>query len=97
MSLIQTPGGWHHQGLFMGMHLLWWLFWILTAAVVLWAFWRVVRDRRSRQREEDRREEAEEVLRRRFGEGEIDEDEFLHRMHLLRESRAGEAGGASGE
>jgi putative membrane protein len=96
MWMIQMPSGWHHGGLFMGLHWLWWIFWILVVLVIGWAFWRLVRDERTRDREETRREDAEEVLRRRFSAGEIDEDEFLHRMHLLRESRP-PAGGRSSE
>jgi len=79
---------WHHQGLYMGMHWLWWIFWIAVIFVVLWAFLRLGTDERSRRTEQDRREAAEDVLRRRFSEGELDEDEFLHRMRLIRESRA---------
>ena len=87
MGLMQAPTSWHHQGLYMGMHWLWWLFWILAILVIVWAFWRLGRDERSRERDETRREAAEEALRRRFGEGEIDEDQFLERMRILRESR----------
>lgn len=79
---------WHHQGLYIGMHWLWWIFWIAVIFVVLWAFLRLGTDERSRRTEQDRREAAEDVLRRRFSEGELDEDEFLHRMRLIRESRA---------
>ena len=95
MWLIQMPSGWHHGGLFMGsMHWLWWIFWALVLAVIGWALWRLVREARSRDVEEKRRETAEESLRRRYGEGEIEEDEFLHRMRVLRESRSPEGGDA---
>lgn len=88
MWLIQqVPWNWHHEGLYMGMHWLWWLFWILVALVLVWMFWRLLRDGGTRGREEPRRETAEEVLRRRFSEGEIDEEEFRRRIRLLRESR----------
>lgn len=92
MWMTEVPSSWHHGGLYLGAHWMWWLFWIFVTVVVAWAFLRLVRDERSRDRWEVRREGAEEILRRRFGEGEIDEDEFLHRMHLLRESRTGTAG-----
>jgi len=87
MWMIQVSASWHRQGLFMGMHWLWWLFWILTIAIVLWALHRVLGDGRVQAREERRRDAAEEILRRRFSEGTIGEEEFLRRMHLLRESR----------
>lgn len=87
MWLIQQmPTGWHHDGLFMGLHWLWWLFWILVVLGVAWAFWRLVRDGETRQREDSNRETAEDILRRRFSEGEIDEDEFRRRLRTLRES-----------
>jgi uncharacterized membrane protein len=91
MGSIQAATSWHHQGLYMGMHWLWWIFWIAVALIVLWVFLRLGTDERSRRTEQGRREAAEDVLRRRFSEGEIDEDEFLHRMRLIRESR-GRAG-----
>lgn len=87
MWYLQMPDAWHHEGLYMGMHWLWWLFWLFTIAVVVWAFVRLFRDERTRDHEETRREEAEETLRRRYSEGEIEEDEFLHRMRVLRETR----------
>lgn len=88
MWMLQMPTGGHHEGLYMGLHWGWWLFWILVVLVLGWAFWRLARDERRRDRDEKHREDAEEVLRRRFSEGDIDEDEFLHRMRRLRESRA---------
>lgn len=87
MELIQAPFGWH-QGLHMGMHWLWWLFWILVAAAVVWAAWRVVRGGTGGDRGPTRREAPEEVLRRRFSQGEITEDEFRRRLRVLRESRS---------
>lgn len=93
-TLAQMPGSWHHEGLFVGMHWLWWLFWILVMVVVVWAFVRLARDERSRRDRASEREAAEEALRRRFAEGEIGEDEFLHRMRLLRESRPDDRGEA---
>ena len=89
----QTPTTWHHEGLFMHMHWVWWVVWILLILVVVWGLLRLVGDERARHDASSRREVAEEVLRRRFGAGEIDEEEFLHRMRLLRESRSADAGG----
>ncbi|MDP2479165.1 MAG: hypothetical protein Q8W51_01205 [Candidatus Palauibacterales bacterium] len=87
MWMIQMSASWHREGLFMGMHGLWWLFWILTIVIVLWAFSRLLGDGRDQAREERQRTTVEEILRRRFGEGTIGEEEFLRRMHLLHESR----------
>ena len=87
LMMQQMPSGWHHQGLYMGMHWLWWLFWVLVVLLVVGAFWRFVRDERTRYREDGRRDAAEEVLRRRSSEGELDEDEFRRQMRLLRQSR----------
>jgi uncharacterized membrane protein len=91
-TMQQMPSSWHHQGLYMGMHWLWWLFWLLVVLLVAWAFWRLVRDERERDRETSRREAAEEILRRRFSEGEIEEEELLHGIRLLRESRSSHRG-----
>lgn len=95
MWTMQMSPEWHHQGLFMGLHWLWWLFWILVAFVVGWAFWQILRDERGLDREERRREEAEEALRRRSGAGEIDADEFLQGSRLLRESRSSQDGSSA--
>lgn len=85
--LQDMPRGWHHEGLYMGMHWGWWIFWILVLAVLAWAFVRLLSDERARRRETERTESAEEILRRRFGRGELDEEEFAERMRALRESR----------
>lgn len=92
MWLIQTVPGWHHQGLYMGMHWLWWVFWVAVVVLIVWVFLRLDRGERSRRTEQTRREAAEDVLRRRFSEGEIEEDDFLHRMRLIRESRTSAEG-----
>ena len=83
------PRSWHDGGLFIGMHWLWWLFWIGTIALLLWAVWRSVSEDRSVHRRSRDRESAEEALRERFAEGEIDEEELRHRMEILRQSRGG--------
>jgi putative membrane protein len=95
--IAQMPTGWHHDGVFMGLHWFWWLFWILVVLGVVWAFWRLVRSERRRDGEKPRSETAEEILRRRFSEGEIDEDEFRRRLRALQESTGSGGGPASGE
>lgn len=81
--------GWHHEGLYMGLHWGWWIFWILVLVVLIWGFVRYFSDERERRRGSDRKESSEEILRQRFGRGEIDEDEFARRMKALRETRDG--------
>lgn len=84
---MMLQGSWHHEGLFMGMHWAWWIFWIAAAATIVWAFWRLGADRAEAHREAERSLAAEEVLRERFARGEIDEDELLDRMETLKGSR----------
>lgn len=86
---LQMPRSWHDGGLFIGMHWLWWLFWVVTIALLLWAVWRSVSEDRSVHRRSRDRESAEEALRERFAEGEIDEEELRHRLEVLRRSRGG--------
>lgn len=86
-SIQETARGWHYEGLFTGMHWAWWIFWILVIAVLIWAFLRYVADERARRREIERRESAEEILRKRFGRGELTEDEFVEKLRTLRASR----------
>lgn len=92
MWLIQARDAtsWHHEGLFMHMHWLWWVIWIVLILFVVWGFVRLVGEQRDQRDASSRREAAEDVLRRRFSEGELDEDQFLHRMRLIRESRSDE-------
>ncbi len=80
---------WHRQGLYMGMHWGWWLFWIVALGCFLWAFWRLREDRRETHRDATRRLDAEEELRTRYARGEIREEEFLQRMQVLQGSRPG--------
>lgn len=90
MWLVQarTPTPWHHDGLFMHMHWIWWIVWIALILLVAWGLVRLVGEERARRDAGAWREAAEDVLRRRFGAGEIDEGEFLHRLRLIRESKA---------
>ena len=82
-----TQGSWHHDGLFMGMHFGWWLFWIVMLALLAWAFWRLAAERREVSRHREEWEDAEEILRQRFARGEIDEEEFSRRLKVLDENR----------
>lgn len=88
-TVAQMQRSWHEGGLFMGMHWLWWAFWIVLALVIILAFWRVGADRRDTRRAIREEERAEEALRRRFADGEIDEDEFARRLKVLRENMLG--------
>lgn len=86
----QMPNmSWHEGGLFMGMHWLWWGFWILLVAVLLVAFWRLMADRSTVRRRVVEEERAEEVLRERFARGEITQDEYAQKMKVLRETFLG--------
>ena len=78
---MNTP--WHADGMFVGMHWIWWIIWICTIGVLLWALWRALADRADTHNRVARQEAAEEELRRRFAVGEIDEDEFVQRMRIL--------------
>jgi putative membrane protein len=84
MWLAQTDS-WHGGGMFIGMHWLWWLFWIGTLAVILWAVARASADRSESHRSTLERQAAEDTLRQRFAAGEIDEEEYRRRMQVLRE------------
>lgn len=86
----QMPGtSWHEGGLFMGMHWLWWAFWVVLLALLLTAFWRLLADRSETRRSLGEEERAEEALRRRFAKGEIDEEEYARRLKVLRETLLG--------
>ncbi len=83
-------GGWHHGGFFLGMHALWWGFWILVLVAVGWGFWRAGGRRRSAWEDAEDVEAAEEILRRRFAAGEIDEEELRRRLRVLEDSWFGD-------
>ena len=62
----------HHYG---GMHMFWWIFWLVLLVVLVGAwFWRARAPRDS----------ALEILRRRYAAGEITEDEYRARLAGLR-------------
>ena len=67
------------EGFYMGgMHGLWWLFWIVLIAAVVYASWG-----RASGRRRGSRETPHEVLRRRLASGEIDAQEYEQRKALL--------------
>lgn len=88
-GIIAQMQSWHDGGLFMGMHWLWWSVWILTIVALLWAFVRLFSERSETRRHAEAEETAVEVLRRRFADGEIDEEEYARRMKVLRETHLG--------
>lgn len=84
---VQMSPSWHDGGLFMGMHWGWWTFWVLTLALLGWGLVRVASDRTPPRPRERRAEDAEEELRARYARGELDEDEYLRKLEVLRETR----------
>ena len=86
----QMPGtSWHNGGLFMGMHGLWWGFWLALFSVLGFGFWRLAADRAQTRRSVTEEERAEDALRHRFATGEIAEEEYVLRLKVLRESMLG--------
>lgn len=59
------------------MHWLWWAFWLIAIAAVVWAV------SRGSQVESHRNETPLEVLRRRYAEGEISTEEYEERKRRL--------------
>lgn len=95
--LVQMQEVWHRQGLFMGMHWAWWVFWIAAGLVVLWAFWRVFADRREARREVARVRQAEAELRAKHARGEIDQDQLVEGLTSLFAPSSASAGTARRE
>lgn len=89
ISTAQMPMSWHDRGMFMGMHWIWWSFWLLTIAFLSWALWRAVADRSQTRRQTERQEAAEEALRKKYAVGEISEEEYARRMRILRDTATG--------
>lgn len=85
---IQQSTPWHRQGLYMGMHWAWWLFWISAAAILLWTFWRLAADRREAHERVREMIAAEETLRERFARGDITEGELVDGLRALRATRS---------
>lgn len=70
----------HGGGFFMGgMHALWWIFWIVLIGALAYG----LSGRRRPDRRREPRETPEEVLRRRFANGEIDAQEYEQRQAVL--------------
>lgn len=63
----------------MGFMWLWWIIGIVLIVVIVWAVAKPVTGRDS-----DSAPSAEEILKRRYAKGEIDKDEYLHRLEDLR-------------
>lgn len=80
---LQMPW-WGDGGHMMGMYWVWWLFWLPVLVGLIWALTRMYRERGDGRGSGDA--SAEERLRRRFAEGEIDEEEFRRRLDVLREA-----------
>lgn len=87
MALGQMP--WHDGSHFMGTHWFWWAIWVAVLFLLVWAVARVAGDRSSTHQQVEREQAAEEALRRRFAEGEIDAEEYEHRLRILRETHQG--------
>lgn len=88
-QMLMQHMAWHNGGLFMGMHWLWWAFWLVVFVLLVVAFWRLFADRSETRQRVAHEEAAEEALRKRFANGEIDEDEYVRRLKVLRESTIG--------
>lgn len=79
----QMAQAWHRQGMFMGMHWAWWLFWIAAILIILWAFYRLVADREAAKREAARLREQEAAVRARHARGEIDDEALARELMAL--------------
>ena len=64
---------------FFGMHLIWWVFWVVLI-FALFGWFEPVPKRRVR------RDSPAEILKRRFASGEITEDEFRERLRIIDEA-----------
>jgi len=88
-SLQGMPGmydGWYHNGHFWGMHVGWWIFWIVLVGVIVWVFSRSTAGRGPGPNDHPSRDDPEEILRRRFAAGDIDRDEYEDRLRELRKT-----------
>ncbi len=70
----------------MGVHWLWWSCLLLTGLVLAWALRRTLSEDRETHRSAPGLSSAEDSLRLRFAKGEVDEDEYVRRLQILRES-----------
>ena len=70
--------GYHYWG----MHMFWWIFWVvIISALLFWPAPRLLR----------RCDTALDTLRRRYASGEIDDEEYRHRLQILASGKAGPA------
>ncbi|MCG6988410.1 MAG: SHOCT domain-containing protein [Gemmatimonadetes bacterium] len=89
VPMAQMSMPWHNGGLLMGMHWLWWTFWLVTLAALFLAFWRLHAERSQMRRDLADEERAEETLRRRYARGEIGDEEYARKLKVLRETMLG--------
>lgn len=68
---------WNYEWHFFGMHGLWWLFWVILLAVVLFA---VFNPRINRKKE---KESPLDILKRRYASGDISTEEYKERKSAL--------------
>lgn len=83
MTLAQMQDVWHRQGLFMGMHWVWWLFWTAAVLMIIWAFWREASDRRQQRREIAQMRQTEAALRARYAGGEISREQLVEGLSAM--------------
>ncbi|MNE35167.1 hypothetical protein D3C87_2102570 [compost metagenome] len=69
----------HHGYHYWGMHLLWWLFWII---IIIWIFVTPYDIPGQRRKEES----PLDILKKRFAEGEITKEEFEEKKKILDEN-----------
>lgn len=91
LKALAAQAGWNsmggHAGWMWGMHWLWWIFWIALAGLLVWALVSAVGgDDSNAPPPQPDRESPEETLRRRYADGEIDEEEFRERLRVLRDA-----------
>lgn len=72
----------HFGSHYWGMHLFWWIFWLVAIASIL--VWLVPA----------RRDSARQILRRRYAAGEITEDEYRRGLDVLASGHAGHGSAA---
>ncbi|MDQ7065875.1 MAG: SHOCT domain-containing protein [candidate division KSB1 bacterium] len=60
-----------------------WLFWIVLIVVIVWAVKSFVDSQNRNAASRDSNADALEILKKRFANGEIDEEEFQRRKQLL--------------
>jgi putative membrane protein len=80
----------YEGGSWFGMHVFWWIFWVIVIVAVVYLFLRASGDTRQAQRES-----PHEVLRRRYAAGELSTPEYEERKAVLdRDAQSAEPGGS---